>query len=111
MVRNEKGFTLIEMLIVLLVISVLLIITIPNMSKNSDSVKAKGCEALQKTVEAQAQAYFIEKGNFPDSTQTLVTEEYISQDTCPDGTKLIISSDGKVSAEGEVVEPEPAAGT
>ncbi|REJ10566.1 competence type IV pilus major pilin ComGC [Halobacillus trueperi] len=97
MLKNEKGFTLIEMLIVLLVISVLLIITIPNMSKNSDSVKAKGCEALQKTVEAQVQAYFIETGAFPASIQTLVDEEYISQDTCPDGTKLIISSEGDVS--------------
>ncbi|RDY70744.1 competence type IV pilus major pilin ComGC [Halobacillus sp. SY10] len=97
MLKNEKGFTLIEMLIVLLVISVLLIITIPNMSKNSDSVKAKGCEALQKTVEAQVQAYFIETGAFPASIQTLVDEEYISQDTCPDGTQLIISSEGDVS--------------
>ncbi|WP_146812874.1 competence type IV pilus major pilin ComGC [Halobacillus faecis] len=95
--KNEKGFTLIEMLIVLLVISVLLIITIPNLSKNSDSVKSKGCEALQKTVEAQAQAYFIETGGFPASMQTLVDEGYVSQDTCPDGTKLVISAEGKVS--------------
>lgn len=97
MIKNEKGFTLIEMLIVLLVISVLLIITIPNMSKNSNSVKAKGCEALQKTVEAQVQAYFIETGAFPSSIQALVDEEYITQDTCPDGTKLVISSEGEVS--------------
>ncbi|MBN9653667.1 prepilin-type N-terminal cleavage/methylation domain-containing protein [Halobacillus litoralis] len=97
MVKNERGFTLIEMLIVLLVISILLIITIPNMSKNSDSVKSKGCEALQKTVEAQVQAYFIEHETFPASIQTLVDEEYISQGTCPDGTELVISSEGNVS--------------
>ena len=32
MMKNEKGFTLVEMMIVMLVISVLLIVTIPNVS-------------------------------------------------------------------------------
>ncbi|WLR46282.1 competence type IV pilus major pilin ComGC [Halobacillus litoralis] len=104
MVKNEKGFTLIEMLIVLLVISVLLIITIPNMAKNTDSVKTKGCEALKKTVEAQVQAYFIETGTPPASIQILVDENYISQAKCPNGKELVISSEGdvseKVSTEG-----------
>lgn len=31
--KNEKGFTLIEMMIVLLVISILVIITIPNVGE------------------------------------------------------------------------------
>ncbi|MEH6949160.1 competence type IV pilus major pilin ComGC, partial [Bacillus sp. JJ634] len=44
--RNEKGFTLIEMLIVLLIISVLLIITIPNITKHQSTVQTKGCEAF-----------------------------------------------------------------
>ena len=33
--KNEKGFTLIEMMIVLLIISVLILITIPNVTKHS----------------------------------------------------------------------------
>ncbi|MFF2854521.1 prepilin-type N-terminal cleavage/methylation domain-containing protein, partial [Peribacillus sp. NPDC058002] len=39
---NERGFTLIEMLIVLLVISILLIITIPNITKNQSTIQSKG---------------------------------------------------------------------
>lgn len=34
MMKNEKGFTLVEMMIVMLVISVLLIVTIPMLSIN-----------------------------------------------------------------------------
>jgi competence protein ComGC len=34
MKNNQKGFTLIEMMIVLLIISVLLIITVPNDGEN-----------------------------------------------------------------------------
>ncbi len=43
--KNEKGFTLIEMMIVLLIISVLLIITIPNIGRHNATVNEKGCEA------------------------------------------------------------------
>ena len=46
--RNEKGFTLIEMMIVLFVISILLLITIPNVTKNQSSITEKGCEGLVK---------------------------------------------------------------
>jgi competence protein ComGC len=97
MFKNERGFTLIEMLIVLLVISVLLIITIPNMSKNSTTVKDKGCEALLKTTEAQVEAYFIEYSQYPETLETLITEGYISQSTCPDGSELQYEN-GVVSA-------------
>ncbi|WP_394137468.1 competence type IV pilus major pilin ComGC [Cytobacillus oceanisediminis] len=45
-IKNDKGFTLIEMMIVLLVISVLLIITIPNVTKHNSKINSKGCEAF-----------------------------------------------------------------
>jgi len=48
MIKNQKGFTLIEMMIVLLVISVLLVITVPNVTKNNSSINEKGCEAFVK---------------------------------------------------------------
>ncbi|MDQ0975873.1 prepilin-type N-terminal cleavage/methylation domain-containing protein [Neobacillus niacini] len=45
MMKNEKGFTLVEMMIVMLVISVLLIVTIPNVAKHNTNINTKGCEA------------------------------------------------------------------
>lgn len=44
--RDERGFTLVEMLIVLLVVSVLLLLTIPNIVSQSKSINDKGCEAF-----------------------------------------------------------------
>lgn len=44
--KNEKGFTLIEMLIVLLVITVLLLITIPNVTKHNSSIQKKAVMGL-----------------------------------------------------------------
>ncbi|KPD01109.1 ComG operon protein 3 precursor [Geobacillus sp. BCO2] len=43
---NQKGFTLIEMLIVMMVISVLLLIAIPNITKHNSMINSKGCEAF-----------------------------------------------------------------
>lgn len=43
--RRDDGFTLVEMLIVLLIISVLILITIPNITKHFKTIDNKGCEA------------------------------------------------------------------
>ena len=60
MIKNQKGFTLIEMMIVLLVISVLLVITVPNVTKNNSSINEKGCEAFVKMVQGQVQAFELD---------------------------------------------------
>ena len=57
--KNKKGFTLIEMMIVLLIISVLILITIPNVTKHSATIDDKGCEAYVKMVQGQVEAYKI----------------------------------------------------
>lgn len=108
-VKNELGFTLIEMMIVLLVISVLLIITIPNVTKHNSKINNKGCEAFVQMVQAQVQAYEIDKREKPASIQALIDEKYLNEgeNTCPNGAKISITSEGKVEAEkvGEEASP------
>ncbi|GGK03237.1 competence protein ComGC [Lentibacillus kapialis] len=99
MFKNERGFTLIEMLIVLMIISVLIILIVPNLGKKSEEVHDKGCEALVSVVQAQADAYLIDTGAYPASIDTLVGEYIESeQTTCPDDRTLTIAGDGTVSA-------------
>lgn len=50
MLKSEKGFTLIEMLIVLMVISIIMILIIPNLGKKTGDVHSKGCAALISVV-------------------------------------------------------------
>ncbi|MFG6121047.1 MULTISPECIES: competence type IV pilus major pilin ComGC [Thalassobacillus] len=98
MFKNEKGFTLIEMLIVLLIISVLLIITIPNVSNNNSMVRDKGCDGLVKLVEAQVQAYYIAENKLPANISELVSEQYLTdtQTKCPND-KILEVVDGEVT--------------
>lgn len=97
--KNEKGFTLIEMMIVLLIISVLLIITIPNVAKHNANINKKGCQAYVKMVEAQVQAYHLDHQAFPANTQELVDEGYLKsgETACPSSTNIVIGANGEVT--------------
>lgn len=96
--KNEKGFTLVEMLIVLLIISVLILITIPNVTKHFASIDKKGCEAYIRMVQGQVEAYKIDKKVFPNSIKDLVDEGYLKSEdaTCPNGKAIKINGDGSV---------------
>ena len=94
--KNEKGFTLIEMMIVMLIISVLLIITIPNITKNNSNINNKGCSAFKKMVEAQIQSFEMEKDRAPESIGELKTAGYLKTEKCPDGTEVAIQPDRTV---------------
>ncbi len=101
MIKNQKGFTLIEMMIVLLVISVLLVITVPNVTKNNSSINEKGCDAFIKMVQGQVQAYELDDDNKdPVSVTALKAGGYITQDKCPSGKEITIE-DGVVTVKKE----------
>ncbi|WP_019416931.1 MULTISPECIES: competence type IV pilus major pilin ComGC [Anoxybacillus] len=93
--RNEKGFTLIEMLIVLMVITILILITIPNVTKHNSMINNKGCSAFLKMVQSQVKAYEMEHGTIP-TVQQLVDGKYIESNRCPNGKEIVITSEGDV---------------
>lgn len=95
-IKNENAFTLIEMMVVLLVISVLLIITIPNVTKNNSKINSKGCEAFIQMVQAQVQAYEIDEKKLPADITALETEGYLEETSCPNGDPIQITPEGKV---------------
>lgn len=97
--KNQKGFTLIEMMVVLLIISVLLIITIPNIAKHNASINDKGCKAYLKMVEAQVQAFHIEYKEYPTNIQELEDKGYLKEgeSACPSTTNIVIGAIGEVT--------------
>lgn len=63
--KKAKAFTLLEMLMVLLIISVLMLLFIPNLSKQKEKVTDKGNAAVVKIVENQAELYELNEGKKP----------------------------------------------
>lgn len=100
--KNSLGFTLVEMLIVLLIIAVLIILIVPNLGGRTKEVNEKGCLALKEVVHGQVQLYYIEHGSYPEDLNTLISEGYIteSQTTCANKQKIIYSN-GNVSISNE----------
>lgn len=101
-IKSQKGFTLIEMMIVLLIISVLVLIAIPNVTKHSSTIDQKGCEAFVKMAQGQLQAYMLDHKNSQIDIPELVTKGYLPGDKCPDGTVVTIE-DGEVVASPDAV--------
>ena len=98
--KCEKGFTLIEMLIVLFIISVLILVTVPNVTKHFASIDEKGCDAYISMVQAQVEAYKIDNSNYP-TLEELEKAGYIDKDaTCPNGNPVVINSDTGEVTEG-----------
>ena len=99
-IKEELGFTLIEMLIVLLIISVLILIAIPNVSKHSKSIDDKGCDAYVSMVQGQVEAYKMENKKYPVDFDELESGGYLKENSessaCPDGSGLTIV-DGEVT--------------
>ncbi|MDY7332712.1 competence type IV pilus major pilin ComGC [Streptococcus suis] len=57
---KKKAFTLVEMLVVLLIVSVLLLLFVPNLSKQKETIKESGGTAVVKVVESQMELYELE---------------------------------------------------
>lgn len=101
MFNNQRGFTLIEMLIVLMIVSVLMLLIIPNLGNKGKEVKDKGCEALVSVVQTQVDSYYLENNEYPSDMDVLVDDKYIrpNQKQCPNSETTLVydAVDGKVS--------------
>lgn len=107
--KNEVGFTLIEILIVVLIIGVIAALAIPNLMSAQKTAWAKTCKANRATLEAAAELYKMQKGSYPSSVGEMWTpvgdyEAVMSRDMdCPmvplvagtpsHGSKYVIDTD------------------
>ena len=69
----EKGFTLVELMIVIVIVAVLSSVALPNFLKQTDKAKATEAKTALASILKQAQAGFIENGQNPSTTSGLAT--------------------------------------
>lgn len=93
---NNKGFTVLELLIVLSVIALIFIITFPNVKTKQEEINIKECDKLIELVNGQSELYEMENNKKPMTTNQLINEGYIkkAQTLCPNG-EVIELANGK----------------
>jgi competence protein ComGC len=75
----RKGFTMLEMILVIAVLSALLILTVPNIQKVLGIVNRKGCDAQLKIVDTAILEYTIARGDQPQTISDLIEEGLLNE--------------------------------
>jgi len=75
--RNEQGFTLLELIIVVAIIGILATIAMPKLMHTPDKAKEAVLRTDLRTLRDVIDQYYADKGKYPESLDVLVEDQYI----------------------------------
>lgn len=67
----EAGFTLIEIMVVIVILGLLATLVVPNIIQSADEARVTKAQTDCKTIEKQVSLYRAKKGRMPESLDTL----------------------------------------
>ena len=74
--KNNKGFTLVELLVVIAIIGILAVVAVPALFKNIEKAKIAELEADISTLRSAALSYYADtSGNLPNDSGIVLTKE------------------------------------
>lgn len=82
--KDQRGFTFLEMSIVVAIIGIIMLMAIPNYQGAAAKAQEKSCEANRKMIEAQVISYMIDRASKPNIVADLLSAGYLKDDPkCP----------------------------
>ena len=78
---GEKGFSLIELLIVIAILGILAVVVVLSVGGTTTTAKARACDSDKKTLQIAAEAYNASVGSYPADNAALVAGKYIQTDS------------------------------
>jgi prepilin-type N-terminal cleavage/methylation domain-containing protein len=96
MMRSEKGFTLVELMIVVLILGALAAIAIPRIMGGAQTARISACNTNIDMLNSQIELYNANEGTWPVTTDP----NYFPDEppACPLGANYIYNSDNRVDA-------------
>ena len=119
--RYEHGFTMIELLIVVVILGLLMSLVAPTMFSKVDSTKIKTARAQMQMLETSLDTYWLDMGDYPTKLDNLYraslpgwdgpylpkavpndpwSNPYFYQSPGPDGEPFVLMSHGKDGRQG-----------
>ena len=86
LIREPTGFTLIELMIVILIIAILVGVAIPVYLSANTNARRRTCQANLRTIEGAINTYFADAIEYPDTMGQMVSGPYRvlkSDPVCP----------------------------
>lgn len=96
--RWKGGFTLLEMLIVLIVVALLMAIIIPNVSGQRDRINQQAAENIKEIVETQRNTYILVENDDQVTLAELFENGYLTEKQVDEAEKFL-------QVEGDIGDP------
>jgi len=102
MKRDQRGFTLMELMIVIVIIGVLAAIGVPAYNNYVKKAKAATCQANRRTLDTAVGLYYAEHGDYPtaDGTEGTSTLQSVLKEYLDNADELKCPEDGQYSLDG-----------
>ena len=93
--NKKKGFTLIELMVVVLILGALAAVAIPRLTRSSDTAKANACNTNVDIINTQMELSYLDTGGYPTLVALFGDPNYFPDGTptCPYGTAYTLTDD------------------
>jgi competence protein ComGC len=95
----KKGFTLLEMMIVMMAIALLFMLTIPNIVRTIDVIETTGCKSQVSLVDTAILQYKLENNRFPGQIEDLISSGFLKKEHryCQNGKEITIENNQAIT--------------